>query len=87
MREAGLEKIESYNFIYCPCALLMLMAKLKRTGNCMRLNWNGKSKGMIGLLGMETSSPAACPVIIVASMIFGISYLIQSLVPLKSGGG
>ena len=41
----------------CPCALLMLIAKLKWTGNCKRLNWNGTSEGMIGIRGMNTTLP------------------------------
>ena len=69
-----------------PWALLMDMAKLSLTGNCIRLNVNARSLGMTGIRGMNTSSPLAHPVMTVASRGFGMRLFTRSLVPLHSLG-
>ena len=69
-----------------PCALLIVMAKAKRIGNCNRLKVNGISSVIIGIRGMKTSSPLAHPVRIVASMMQLCNFFTQSLVPLQSLG-
>ncbi|GBO41398.1 hypothetical protein AVEN_44623-1 [Araneus ventricosus] len=40
-------------------------------GNCYLLNWDVKSVGIIGMLGIKTLSPLAMPVITVARTTFG----------------
>jgi hypothetical protein len=52
----------------CPCALLMDIANARRTGNCILLKMKGKSVGISGNHGMNTSLPFAQPVRIVASI-------------------
>ncbi|GFU32387.1 hypothetical protein TNCV_2009261 [Trichonephila clavipes] len=71
----------------CPCALLIVIAKASRTGNCKRLNSNDISVGIIGIRGSRTSSPLNFPVKIVASITLFIIFLTESLVPLQSRGG
>ena len=66
------------------CALLMVIAKANRTGNCRRLNSNGISVGIIGVCGNSTSSSLNFPFKIIASMILFIIFLTESLVPLQS---
>ena len=73
-------------FNVCPWALLMDMAKLSLTGNCIRLNVDARSLGMTGIRGMNTSSPLAHPVMTVASRRFGMRLFTRSLVPLHSLG-
>jgi len=52
----------------CPCALLMDIANARRTENCILLKLTGKSVGISGIRGMNTSFPFAQPVRIVASI-------------------
>jgi len=78
----GLCRLRPTSLSECSCALLMLMVKLRRTRNWSLLNWNGKTEGMIGMCGMKTSCPAAWPVMVVASMTWGISFLKAKRVPL-----
>ena len=69
-----------------PWALLIDIAKAKRTGNWRRLNSNGISLGIMGIRGINTSSPFEQPVKIVDSITWGIRLFTQSLVPLQSLG-
>jgi len=55
-------------FKVCPWDLLIFIAKHTLTENCSLLNANGKSVGIIGILGINTNSPVAGPVKTVASM-------------------
>ena len=52
----------------CPCALLMDIANARRTENCILLKLTGKSVGISGIRGMNTSFPFAQPVRTVASI-------------------
>jgi len=55
----------------CPYALLMVIAKLRRIGNCFLLSLKGSeisSDGDIGILGRNTILPACCPPTISASI-------------------
>ena len=70
-----------------PCDLFMDIAKQGRTGNWSRLKLKGRSLGIMGILGMNTSSPADSPVSIVASITCGIRFFTTNLVPLQSFGG
>lgn len=65
----------------------MVMAKARRTGNYNRLKSKGKSVEIIGIRGISTSSPLHLPLMIVASIKFGDSFLTASLVPLHNFGG
>ena len=59
--------------IVCPCALLTIIAKLSRIGNCFRLNWKGNissSDGHKGIRGRKNCFPTCCPNTISASMVF-----------------
>jgi hypothetical protein len=56
----------------CPCALLIVIVKLRRTGNCFLLNLKGRdrsSEGDKGILGMNTLHLAFVPLTIYASII------------------
>jgi len=55
-------------FRYILCALLMDVANARRTGNCILLKSKGKSVGISGIRGMNTSFPFAQPVRTVASI-------------------
>jgi hypothetical protein len=73
--------------IVCPCALLMVVAKLSQIGNYFRLNW----KGIISLSdehkdmrGKKTIFLVCCPNTISVSMVFFWNPRIISLVPLQS---
>ena len=70
-----------------PCDLLIDIAKQTLMGNCSCLNWNGKSVGIRGILGINTSSPSYCPIIIVASRTFGFNLFTTNQVPLHNFGG
>ena len=64
----------------------MVMAKLRRTGNCFLLNLKGSdisSEGAIGILGMNTLFPTCCPPTIWASIALDCIALTISLVPLQ----
>ena len=67
----------------------MVIAKLTRTGNCKRFNLIGScsSDGIRGILGIKTTSFFPNPVMIVASMKWGIILFTVRLVPLQSFGG
>ena len=39
--------------IVCPCALLTVIAKLSRIGNCFRLNWKGNISSSEGHKGIQ----------------------------------
>ena len=57
----------------CPYALLTVIAKLSRIGNCFRLNWKeniSSSDGHKVMRGRKTLFPACCPNTISASMVF-----------------
>ena len=56
----------------------MDIAKEGLTGNCRRLKLKFKSFGMIGILGMRTSSPLASPQRIEASITCGKSRMAQT---------
>ena len=56
-------------------------------GNWSLLNSKGRSDDIIGIRGMKTSSPFVAPVIMVAWMMWDISSLTTSRVPLQSLGG
>jgi hypothetical protein len=71
----------------CSCALLMVIAKASRTGNCKRLNSKGISVGIIGMRGNSTSSPLNFSFKIVASMILFIIFFTESLLPFSSSSG
>ena len=64
----------------------MVIAKASRTGNCRRLNSNGISVLIIGMHGNRKSSPLNLPFKMIASMIWFIIFLTESLVPLQSHG-
>jgi hypothetical protein len=57
-----------------PCDLLMVIAKVSRTGYCKRLNFNDISVRIIGMHGNSTSSPLNFTFKIVASMILSIIF-------------
>jgi hypothetical protein len=68
-----------------PCALLIVIAKLKHTGNCFFLNLKGSdrsSDGDNGILGMKTLSPTCVPLTIYASNICLSTTLTTKRVPL-----
>jgi hypothetical protein len=69
-----------------PCDLLIVVAKANRTENWIRLNWNGRSVGMIGIHGIRTSSPLNFPLMIVACITLFISFLTDNRVPLQNLG-
>jgi len=52
-----------------------------------RLKSNERSLGIISFRGIHTFSPAYFPLILIASIKFGISLFIESRVPLQSRGG
>jgi len=54
-------------FMDCFWTLLIDIANARRTGNCSLLKSNGKSVGISGVNGMNTSFPLAQLVRIVAS--------------------
>ena len=59
--------------IVCPCALLTVIAKLSRIGNCFRLNWKGNISsfdGHNGIRGRKPRFPACYPNTISVSMVF-----------------
>ena len=58
----------------CPCALLMVIAKVSRTGNRRRLNLNGISV-IINLMRDNRKSPLNFPYKMVASVILFIIFL------------
>src|SRR4051812_43124997 len=63
----------------------MVIAKLRRMGNCFLLNLKGSevsSYGDIGILGMNTLFPACSPPTIFASIALSWKALIISRVPL-----
>ncbi|XBI84545.1 hypothetical protein VPH35_092836 [Triticum aestivum] len=71
----------------CPCALLIVMAKLSLIGNCFLLNLKGNissSDGQRGIRGRNTLLPACCPSTISASMAFLWKPRTTSLVPLHN---
>lgn len=70
-----------------PWDLLMVIAKDVFTGNCKRLNWNGRSDGIRGIRGINTSSPVPHPVSIVHSIMKVFSDFTSKRVPLQSLGG
>ena len=81
------EKQESFNcntatFNVFPGELLIDMVKHILTGNCNLLKSNMMSLGIIGILGMNTSSPAIELVSIVSSIRYDIICLTTRLVPL-----
>ena len=82
----GFSKFSPHTCSNCPCALLMVIAKASRTGNCRRLNSNGISVIIIGMHG-NRKSPLNFPFKMIASMILFIIFLTESLVPLQSRGG
>lgn len=56
----GWGKYTPTNGMACPCALLIIIAKNNRTGNCFLLNWKGChsfSAGDKGILGIKTCFP------------------------------
>lgn len=53
----------------------MVIAKYIFTGKCRRLNWNGKSDGIRGIRGINTSSLVPHPVSIVHSRKFTVILL------------
>jgi len=62
----------------------MVIEKVRRMGNCGRLKSNGVPLVMTGMRGISTSSPFDFPFKIVAPMIFGNSFLTESLVQLHN---
>lgn len=58
----------------------------RRTGNCIRLNVNGRSFGIICIRGMETFPPRYLPLRNMASINRGDKSMIASLVPLQRRG-
>ena len=82
----GSSKLSPTTFRDCLSALLIVIRKLKRTGNGNLLKLNGKFEGLRGIRGMKTSSPAYFPVIIVPSSTWNIIFLITNLVPLHTLG-
>ena len=69
----GSGKYTSTLGIVCPYALLTVITKLNRIGNCFCLNWKGNtssSNGHKGIRGRKTRFPACCPNTISASMVF-----------------
>jgi hypothetical protein len=80
----GSGKYTSTFGIGCPYALLTVIAKLSRIGNCFRLNWKGNissSDGHKGMRGRKTHFPTCCPNTIFASM---VEPRMISLLPLQS---
>jgi hypothetical protein len=68
-----------------PYALLIVIAKLKRTGNCFLLNFKGSDKsldGDNGILGMKSLSRACVPLTISSSNICLLTALTTKQVPL-----
>lgn len=65
----------------------MAITKARRTRNCNRLKSNGKSVEIIGFCGISTSYPLHLPLMIVASIKFGNSFLTASLVLLHNFEG
>jgi len=59
----------------CPYDLLIVMVNAIRIGNWIRLNSKGISVGIIGILGMRTSSPLNFLLRIVAWITLIISFL------------
>ena len=55
-------------------------------GNCSLLNGTVESEGIKGMRGINTLSPAYCPVQIVASITLGQSRVTVNFVPLHSFG-
>ena len=73
-------------FNVCPCDLFIVIAKDSLTGNCSLLNGIVESEGIKRMRGINTLSPAYCPVQIVASITFGQSRVTVNFVPLHSFG-
>jgi hypothetical protein len=65
----------------------MVMAKETLTGNRSHLKENGKSEGIMGILGINAIFPFAGPVRITASIILFCNDFICNLVPLHKFGG
>lgn len=65
----------------------MIMAKLGRIDNCIRLKWIGISVGITGILGIKTPYLANSHVKIIASFTFGMSSFLVNLIPLHIAGG
>ena len=68
-----------------PCALLEVMAKARRTGNCFLFIWKGKmlSEGIFAILGMNIYFPSRDPNAIVASMMWSCRRSMTYRVPLQ----
>ena len=73
----------------CPWALIIVIAKQRRKGNCKRLNWNGISAvdGISGLRGMKATFPKAGPCSMITSITFAWHALTRHQVPLVMLGG
>ena len=52
-KNSGFGKYTPMLGIVCPCALLMVIAKPSRIGNCFRLNWKGNISSSHGHKGMR----------------------------------
>jgi hypothetical protein len=81
----GFSKFSPHTCSDFPCALLMVIAKASRTGNCKRLNWKGISVGFIGMRGNSTFFSLNFPFKIVASMILFIIFFTGHLVTWSLG--
>ena len=67
----------------CPCALLIVIVKTSRIGDCKRLNSNDISVGFICTRNRSTSSPLNFLIKIVTSWTLFIIFLTESLIPLQ----
>jgi len=66
----GVVKSRPVTFSVCLCGLFIVIAKQSFIGNWTRLNSNGQSFVIIGILGIKTTSPWDEPERIVASIMF-----------------
>lgn len=69
--------------LYC----IIVIANANLIGNWVRLNWKGKSEGIIAILDIKTVSPVPQPVNIVHSINKLLNCFIFNLIPLQSLSG
>lgn len=78
---ANLTFIPQMSNVWC-WELTTVIAKARRTGNSIHLNWNSKSVGICNIHEIKRSSLLNCPMIIVDSIPLFIFFLTLNLVKL-----